>query len=105
MTARFAWAAGCWLIAVGTTVATSEPSDAEIEGRSIVQHLLAQRPAENFTNTGTLKIRDAKRQRTEIQVELQTFVTETKLADTLLHARHKQRPRRIADRHSHREPA
>ena len=59
------------------TAATHELSGAEIEGRNIVQHLLAQRPAENFTNTGTLKIRDAKRQRTEVQVKLQTFVTET----------------------------
>ena len=59
------------------TAATNELSGAEIEGRNIVQHLLAQRPAENFTNTGTLKIRDAKRQRTEVQVELQTLVTET----------------------------
>jgi hypothetical protein len=64
-------------MAVGVAAATNELSDAEIEGRNIVQHLLAQRPAENFTNTGTLRIRDAKRQRTEIQVELQTFITET----------------------------
>jgi hypothetical protein len=72
-----AWAAVCWLMAVAAPAATNELSDAEIEARDIVQHLLIQRPAENFTNTGTLKIRDAKRQRTEIQVELQTFVTET----------------------------
>lgn len=77
MTARLAWAAVCWLMAVGAPAATNGLSDAEIEGRNIVQHLLIQRPAENFTNTGTLKIRDAKRQRTEIQVELQTVVTET----------------------------
>ena len=57
--------------------ATNELSGAEIEGRDIVQHLLAQRPAENFTNSATLRIRDARRQRTEAQVELQTFVTET----------------------------
>lgn len=72
-----AWAAVCWLMAVGATAATNELADAEIEGRNIVQHLLTQRPAENFTNTGTLKIRDAKRQRTEIQVGLHTIVTET----------------------------
>ena len=57
--------------------ATNELSGAEIEGRNIVQHLLAQRPAENFTNSATLRIRDAKRQRSEVPVELQTFVTET----------------------------
>jgi len=57
--------------------ATNELSGAEIEGRNIVQHLLSQRPAENFTNSATLRIRDAKRQRTEVQVALQTFLTET----------------------------
>jgi hypothetical protein len=77
MIERRAWAVVCWLMAAGVAAATNQLSDAEIEGRNIVQHLLAQRPAENFTNAGTLRIRDAKRQRTEIQVELRTFVTET----------------------------
>jgi len=77
MTTRIACAAFCWLMAAGATATTNELSEAETEGRSIVQHLLAQRPAENFTNSGILKIRDAKRQRTEMQVELRTFVTET----------------------------
>ena len=64
-------------MAVGATATANELSEADIEGRNIVQHLLAQRPAENFTNSGILKIRGTKRQRTEMQVELRTFVTET----------------------------
>ena len=84
-------ARGSWLVSLARVLAcclaghpaahafaaTSESSDAEREARNIVHHLLAQRPAENYTNVGILKIRDANRQRTETQVELQTFVTET----------------------------
>ena len=46
--------------------ATNDLSDAEIQGRQLAQQLiLEQRPATNFTQTGVLKIRDAKGQRTE----------------------------------------
>jgi hypothetical protein len=100
MIERRAWAVVCWLMAAGAAAATNQLSDAEIEGRNIVQHLLAQRPAENFTNTGTLKIRDAKRQRTEIRAELRTF-SRNELAHFTSRARHND----DHASHSHGEPA
>src|SRR4051812_38590841 len=36
------------------------PVQAEKEGRALVANLLAQKPAENLTNSGTLRVRDAK---------------------------------------------
>ena len=50
---------------------------AEHEGRALVQELLAQRPAENSTNTGVLKIRDSKGKRTEFPVTIVTLITTT----------------------------
>ncbi|MGH7994677.1 MAG: outer membrane lipoprotein-sorting protein, partial [Limisphaerales bacterium] len=55
---------------------TNTLSDAEIQGRQLTQQLLAGRPVE-YTNTGVLKIRDAKGKRTELPVKCQTMVTAT----------------------------
>ncbi|HEY4416637.1 MAG TPA: outer membrane lipoprotein-sorting protein [Verrucomicrobiae bacterium] len=56
---------------------TNSLSDAEIQGRALAQKILAQSPAENDTNTGTLKIKDANGIRLEIPMECKTLVTAT----------------------------
>ena len=60
----------------------ADPTKAEQEGRALVQELLAQRPAENSTNTGVLKIRDAKGKRSEIPVTIVTLLTATNWQNT-----------------------
>ncbi|MGO8836276.1 MAG: outer membrane lipoprotein-sorting protein [Limisphaerales bacterium] len=64
--------------ALGAAAATTNDlSDKEIQGRQLAQQLLlAQRPASNFTQTGILKIRDAKGGRTEIPIRFQIIVAE-----------------------------
>jgi len=64
------------IAAKATAGATNGLSDAEIQGRRLAQQLLAGRPVE-YTNTGVLKIRDAKGKRTELPVKCQTIVTST----------------------------
>lgn len=65
------------LAALGAAAAaTNELSDAEIQGRKLAQQLLEQRPATNFIQTGTLKIRDAKGRRTEVSIQFQISTTE-----------------------------
>jgi hypothetical protein len=53
--------------------ANSEPtnalSDAEIQGRALAEKILAQRPAENYTNTGVLSIKDANGQLTKLPIQ------------------------------------
>jgi hypothetical protein len=61
------------------TAATNAFSEAEIEGRNLVQLLLEQRPTGNFTNTGALKIRDRKGKRVETAVVFEIQVTPTKV--------------------------
>ena len=56
---------------------TNGPSDAEIQGRTLVQKILEQRPAENSTNTGTLVIRGETGKQSKIPVTCETVVTET----------------------------
>ena len=69
----FALAALAWFWAAG---AAAEPanslSDAEIQGRQLAQQLCDARPAENFTNTGILKIRDGSGKRFEPSVMVET---------------------------------
>jgi hypothetical protein len=66
------------LLAASSVVAatTNELSDAEILGRQLAQQLVEQRPSTNFTQTGTLKIRDAKGIREDIPVRFQIVVKE-----------------------------
>lgn len=40
---------------------TNDLSDAEIQGRALAEKILAQRPTQNYTNTGVLQIRGASR--------------------------------------------
>jgi YD repeat-containing protein len=64
--------------AVGATAEmTNDLSSAEIQGHNLVRQLLEQLPAENFTNSGVLQIRDAKGTRSEIPVKCETVVTTT----------------------------
>jgi len=66
------------LAAIGATAQTTNTlSDAEIQGRQLVQKLLGQQPTENFTNTGILQIRDGKGKRSEIPVKCEVIVTVT----------------------------
>lgn len=77
MRLRFAPLALALLTVLGTGAATTnELSDAEIHGRQLAQQLYYQPPATNFTQTGTLKIRDGKGGRTEIPVQFQVVVKE-----------------------------
>jgi hypothetical protein len=72
MISRFALAAVSLLAAVDVTAATTNDlSDAEIQGRQLAQQLCNTRPAENITNTGVFKIRDAKKRWREIPVRFQ----------------------------------
>jgi hypothetical protein len=50
--------------------------DAEAQGRVLVQKILEQRPAGNYTNTGVLTIR-ANGARTAIPVQIETSVTDS----------------------------
>jgi len=64
------------LVAVGATAQTTNTlSDAEIQGRALAQKILEQQPAENFTNTGVLQIRDGNGHHAEIPVKCKTIVT------------------------------
>jgi hypothetical protein len=70
--------AGILFFAGGTKAATTnEVLDAENRGRNLAQQLLQQWPATNVTQTGVLKIRDAKKQTTVIPVKCEVRVTAT----------------------------
>jgi hypothetical protein len=65
-------------LAVGATAETTNDSvEAIIQGRKLALHLLEQRPAENATQTGLLKIRDAEGNRLEIPIKIKVSVTST----------------------------
>jgi hypothetical protein len=65
------------LAAFGATAQTTNTlSDAEIQGRQLVQKLLAQQPTEDFTNTGVLNIR-SKGITTNLPVKFAIIVTQT----------------------------
>jgi hypothetical protein len=73
--AVFTWSL---LAAVGAFASTTNDlSDVEIQGRQLAQQLLEQRPTEDFTNTGVLKIRDGKGGCSEIPVKCEIIVTAT----------------------------
>ncbi|HXR46969.1 MAG TPA: outer membrane lipoprotein-sorting protein [Candidatus Limnocylindrales bacterium] len=56
---------------------TNDFVEAVVQGRQLAQQILEQRPTENFTNTGVLKIRDAKDRTSEIPVQCAVIVTAT----------------------------
>jgi hypothetical protein len=54
-----------------------DPMEAAQQGRALVAGILSQRPAQNLTNTGVLKIRDGQGRRIEIAVDFVLSVTES----------------------------
>ncbi len=64
------------LSAAAKAETTNALSDSEIQGRKLARQLCEARPAENFTNTGVLKIRDAKKNWQEVPVRFQIAVVE-----------------------------
>jgi hypothetical protein len=69
------------LVALGATgvraQTTNALSDAESQGLVLARKILAQGPAQNLTNRGTLEIRDEAGQRRSVPVVCETLVTKT----------------------------
>ncbi len=68
------------LLAIGAAEQTSPPivltpEEAVRQGRELTTQILAFKPDQNATNTGVLRIRDGKGQRTEIPVEADVVIT------------------------------
>ena len=57
-----------------TAETTNDLSDAEIQGCALAQKILAQQPAENFTNTGVLQIRGKNGNSTNFEISCKTIV-------------------------------
>lgn len=76
----------CLLILLAPMIAANEATnnflEAEIEGRNLVQQLLAQRQTGSFTNTGVLKIRDQNGKRAETSVIFKVQATPTNVIGT-----------------------
>jgi hypothetical protein len=65
-------------LAAGAAAGTKNVlSDAEIQGSQLAQQLCDAQPAENFTNTGVLKIRDSSGMTTNFPVRFQIVVGAT----------------------------
>ncbi len=62
---------------VATAKTTNDSVAAVIQGRQLAQQILEQRPTENFTNTGVLKIRDANGKTSEIPVQCAVITAAT----------------------------
>jgi hypothetical protein len=76
--AALSWMAVILFFAGGAMAGpTNALSDAEVQGRQLAQQLVEQWPATNFTQTGVLKIRDGKRNRSEVPVKCEIIVTTT----------------------------
>jgi hypothetical protein len=60
---------------------TNTLSDAEVQGRQLVQKILEQRPAENTTITGILQIHNGSQNRSEVPIVCRTVVS-ISIADT-----------------------
>ncbi len=66
------------LTASGATAKmTNDWVAAEIQGRQLAQQILEQQPAESFTNTGVLRIRDANGKTSEIPIKCTAIITAT----------------------------
>jgi len=67
----FAAAALVLFFAAGAMAATTNTlSDAEIQGRTLAQKIFELQPAENFTNTGVVKVKDGAGKKFEIRFEM-----------------------------------
>lgn len=72
----------CALVCFGQRNSESRPApldpvQGEKEGRALVAELLAQKPEQNVTNTGSVRIRDAARNEREIPTRFEIFCTPT----------------------------
>jgi len=56
---------------------TNALSDKEIQGQALVRKIMERSPSENYTNTGTLVIRDGKNKTSRIPITFETTVTPT----------------------------
>jgi len=66
------------LIAGGAMAQTTNTlSEAEIQGRALVQKILQQWPSEDFSNTGVLKIKGAGGVTTNLPITFEVTVTPT----------------------------
>ena len=54
-----------------------DPMQAERQAREVVSEMLAQKPEQNATNTGVLRIRDRDRKEREVPVRIDTVTTPT----------------------------
>lgn len=70
--AHWRWLLAVVLLAAGLAVraeATLDPATASAQGHELAQKILAQLPAANVTNTGTLEIRDAARKTSSVAIK------------------------------------
>lgn len=56
---------------------TNDSVQAVIQGRELAERILEQKPEENFTNSGTLKIHDSSGKTSEIPIRCEVVVTAT----------------------------
>jgi len=56
---------------------TNALSDKEIQGQALVQKILERSPSENYTNTGTLVVRDGKNKTSKTPIKFEVIVTAT----------------------------
>lgn len=54
---------------------TNRSSEAELQGEALAQKILAQQPAENYTNTGVLYVRKSSRNHADIPIICRNFVS------------------------------
>jgi hypothetical protein len=70
--AHWRWLLAVVLLAAGLAAraeVTLDPATASAEGHELAQKILAQLPAANVTNTGTLEIRDAARKTSSVAIK------------------------------------
>ncbi len=82
--ATFGRASGAFLAAMilfcvagAAAETTNTLSDAEIQGRKLARQLCEAQPAENYANTGILKIRSANGDQTNFPIKFEVIVTST----------------------------
>ena len=67
----------CGLVVVSVAAAGSEPATPESEGRQLATRLCAQRPTQNLSTSGVLKVRDANgKAHAQILVHMQTVLAD-----------------------------
>ena len=77
MMARLASALGLFAALAAVAAGTNGLSEAEIQGGRLAQEILEQQPAENFTNTGALEIRNSNGTTTNLPIKFEIIISET----------------------------